>query len=141
MENGVTLFASFAKESELDEVIDQVSQLRYMGVSLKEKIFILENLRSGDQYIVTFNVEGDIGPFRDSLPVGSIPIHRKKETNTLYSINALNEIIKAHNAGKVDPTMTIPWEHFANSFLITRSGELSVMPTKIHKVVNLGDEK
>jgi hypothetical protein len=34
--------------------------------------------------------------------LNTILVHRKKETNTLYTINALNELIKKLNGGVVD---------------------------------------
>ena len=49
----------------------------------------------------------------------TISIHRKKETNILYTVNALNEVIKDLNNGILDKTMIIPWEAFQNSFILT----------------------
>ena len=48
----------------------------------------------------------------------TISIHRKKETNTLYTVNALNEVIKDLNNGILDKTMIIPWESYENSFIL-----------------------
>jgi hypothetical protein len=46
-------------------------------------------------------------------------LYTKKETNTLYTVNALNEVIKDLNNGILDKTMIIPWEAFENSFILT----------------------
>jgi len=133
----VTLFANFVRGEEIDALIQELINIASEGIEVKSKVFVLENLRDDNQYIVTFNIAGDSGAIRDYLPEGSIPVHRKREVNVLYSINALNEIIKAHNDGQVDPTKSIPWEHYRNTFLITRSGELNSIPTKLYKVVEL----
>jgi len=133
----VTLFANFVRGEEIDALIEELTRLVADDIDVKNKVFVLENLRDENQYIVTFNVAGDSGMIRDHLPEGSIPVHRKREVNVLYSINALNEIIKAHNDGQVDPTKSIPWEHYKNTFLVTRSGELNSIPTKLYKVVEL----
>ena len=133
----VTLFANFVRGEEIDALIEELTRLVADDIDVKNKVFVLENLRDENQYIVTFNVAGDSGMIRDHLPEGSIPVHRKREVNVLYSINALNEIIKAHNDGQVDPTKSIPWEHYKNTFLVTRSGELNSIPTKLYKVMEL----
>jgi hypothetical protein len=49
----------------------------------------------------------------------TISIHRKKETNTLYTVNALNEVIRSQNNGILDKTFILPWEQFQNSFILT----------------------
>jgi hypothetical protein len=133
----VTLFANFVRGDEIEVLVQELMRLANEDIEVKSKVFVLENLRDENQYIVTFNVAGDSGHIRDHLPEGSIPVHRKREVNVLYSINALNEIIKAHNDGQVDPTKSIPWEHYRNTFLVTRSGELNSIPTKLYKVVEL----
>ena len=45
-------------------------------------------------------------------------IFGKKETNTLYTVNALNEVIKDLNNGILDKTMIIPWSAYENSFIL-----------------------
>jgi hypothetical protein len=35
----------------------------------------------------------------------TILLHRKKESNTLYTINALNDLIKELNEGKADTSL------------------------------------
>ena len=45
----------------------------------------------------------------------TISLHRKKNTNTLYTINALNDLIRELNAGKLDKTYPIKWENYKNS--------------------------
>jgi len=129
------LFSTFIRWGDLPFVLETLQGLRNSGV--KDKVFVLQNLRNDEQLIVTFNIEEDSNSLRNELPAGSIPVHRKKEVNTLYSINALNEVIKSFNDGVVDPTMDIPWEHYSNSFLIIRSGKLSIIPTKLNRVVDL----
>ena len=47
----------------------------------------------------------------------TILIHRKKETNTLFSINALNEYIRAKNSGLLDPSIVINWKELTNCLL------------------------
>jgi hypothetical protein len=46
-------------------------------------------------------------------------VHRKKETNTLYTVNALNEIIQRINNGVLDKTYQLEWHNYRNSLLLT----------------------
>lgn len=49
----------------------------------------------------------------------TISIHRKKETNTLYTVNALNEVIRAVNNGVLDKSYQLDWQQYQNSFILT----------------------
>lgn len=51
----------------------------------------------------------------------TISIHRKKETNTLFSLNAINEYIRSINNGILDTSIMIDWSQFNNCFLISNS--------------------
>jgi hypothetical protein len=64
-------------------------------------------------------------------------VHRKKESNTLYTINALNELIKSLNGGVVDTRFQIDWQHYKNTILLTQQNELKQLRTKIHEIIEL----
>ena len=64
-------------------------------------------------------------------------MHRKKESNTLYTINALNELIRKLNGGVVDTKFPIEWRHYRNSILHTNKDEFKQLKTKIHKIIEL----
>ena len=84
--------------------------------------------------MITYNVDqGNI----NSIPVNTILVHRKKESNTLYTINALNDLIKKLNGGAVDPSFKINWQHYRNCILLTQHGEVKQLNTKIYKIVDL----
>ena len=72
-----------------------------------------------------------------NIPENTILVHRKKETNTLYTINALNELIKKLNGGVVDTKFPINWQHYKNCILLTQHNELNQLNTKIHKIIEL----
>ena len=91
-------------------------------------------VKSTNEYVVTYNVEqGNV----NSIPQNTILVHRKKESNTLYTINALNDLIKKLNGGVVDPTYKINWQHYNNCILLTQHGEVKQLNTKIFKIVDL----
>jgi hypothetical protein len=73
----------------------------------------------------------------NNIPDNTILVHRKKETNTLYTINALNTLIKALNGGVVDPKFKVDWQHYKNCILLTQGNELRQLNTKVHKIIEL----
>ena len=96
-------------------------------------MFVLEILGK-DEYVVTYNVDqGNV----HTIPDNTILVHRKKESNTLYTINALNELIKKATAGVVDTKYQVDWQHYRNCVLLTQHNELNQLNTKIHKIIEV----
>jgi len=124
------LFCTFVPEGGIDAFINDISS---QYTILYNKVFVLEIKNSGE-FVCTYNVDQ---PNINSIPQDTILVHRKKETNTLYTINALNELIKELNGGIVDTKYKINWQHYRNTILLTQQGELKLLRTKIHKIVEL----
>jgi hypothetical protein len=96
-------------------------------------MFVLE-IKNNNEYVITYNVEqANVA----NIPENTILVHRKKDTNTLYTINALNELIKSLNGGVVDPRYKIDWMHYRNTILLTQQNELKELKTKIHEIIEL----
>lgn len=124
------LFCTFTTESTLSEVLTTI-QSRYK--ILYNKIFVLY-ASTQDEYMCTYNVDfGNVGEFLEN----TILVHRKKETNTLYTINALNTLIKSLNDGKLDTTYRVDWQDYRNSILLTKGPELRQVSTKLHKIIEI----
>ena len=124
------LFCTFTGLDGLDALINALTKSYSI---MYNKMFVLY-VKSTDEYVVTYNVEqGNV----DSIPVNTILVHRKKETNTLYTINALNDLIKKLNGGVVDPTYRVNWQHYKNCILLTNHNELKQLNTKVFKIVEL----
>ena len=124
------LFCTFTTLDELDNLVADLTS-RY--TIMYNKMFVLQ-IKNNDEYVVTYNVEqGNVS----SIPENTILVHRKKDTNTLYTINALNELIKSLNGGVVDPRYRIDWQHYKNTILLTQQNELKELKTKIHTIIEL----
>ena len=67
----------------------------------------------------------------------TILVHRKKESNTLYTINALNTLIKQLNGGVLDTSFKVNWDDYKNCILLTKGDELKRVNTKLHKIIDL----
>lgn len=124
------LFCTFVPEQEVDAFITEICT-KY--TILYNKIFVLQ-VKDSDEFVCTYNVES---PNIDLIPENTILVHRKKESNTLYTINALNELIKSLNEGIVDTSYRVNWQHYKNTILLTQQGELKLLKTKIAKIVDL----
>jgi hypothetical protein len=126
------LFCSFSKKDELDFKLAEI--IREYKI-LYNKIFVLASPES-DEYLCTYNIE--IEGTMTRMMHNTILLHRKKETNTLYTINALNSVIKHKNQGVLDSSYQIDWQEYKNSVLLTQPDEsLRKLNTIIHKIVNL----
>ena len=125
------LFCTFSSKQELDSTLN-IIQTKYD--ILFNKIFILY-IESTNEYVCTYNI--DSVNMSNSLLENTILLHRKKESNTLYTINALNDLIKSLNGGVLDTTYTINWRDYQNCILLTHAGELRRLDTKIYKIITL----
>ena len=124
------LFCTFTTIEDLDDLLNHITSTYSI---MYNKIFVL-HIKSNDEYVCTYNIEqGNT----ESLPPNTIMVHRKKDTNTLYTINALNELIKKLNGGVVDTKFPIDWQHYRNTVLLTQHDELKQLKTKIFKIIEL----
>jgi len=124
------LFCTFTSAEGLDFLIGDISQSYTI---MYNKMFVLF-VKSTNEYVITYNVDqGNI----NSIPENTILVHRKKETNTLYTINALNELIKKLNEGVVDVNYKVNWQHYRSSILLTQHNELKQLNTKVFKIIEL----
>jgi len=123
------LFCTFAKKELLDERLQEINKEYKI---LYNKIFVLSSPES-DEYMCTYNIEIE-GPNTKILPNTTL-LHRKKDSNTLYTINALNTLIKSLNNGVLDNSFMVNWPDYRNSILLTQGEELRKLNTSIHKIV------
>jgi hypothetical protein len=124
------LFCTFTEKDLLD---DTVSKINSMYSVIYSKIFVLE-ISDSNEYVCTYNIESENTDKSRILP-GTILMHRRKETDTLYTINSLNLLIASLNNGVVDKTYRINWPDYRNSILLTRAGKFTKLNTKIHKII------
>jgi hypothetical protein len=102
---------------------------------LYSKIFVLESL-SSDEFICTYNID-TLNMEQQSVLPNTILLHRKKESNSLYTINALNLLIRSLNHGILDTNYKINWVDYKNSIMLVQNNDLNIIKTKIYKIVSL----
>ncbi len=127
------LLCTFTTKAKLQDTVDQI--LKTYSVVF-DKIFVLKNVDNPKELMCTYNIDVSQG-MPTSMLENTISLHRKKETNTLYTINALNFVIALLNDGKVDKTFPMKWENYRNTMLLTSDAGLKQIHTEIYEVVKI----
>lgn len=125
-----TLICTFVKKTEIDDVLNDLQD--YYSIR-NNKVFLLATPQKF-QYILSYNINHEE---RVEFLQNSILVHRKKETNTLYTINALNELIVTINNGILDHTIQLNWELYRNMLLVSNETGLKKIKTELKKVYHL----
>ena len=126
------LYCTFTTLDAYEEVANTI-QTSY--VILFNKIFVLESL-DGEKIMLTYNVDIN-NSSSESMVDNTILVHRKKQTNTLYTINALNELIKSLNNGILDKKFPINWDNYKNCILLIQTEGFNRIDTKVKEIINL----
>ena len=127
------LLATFTNKTDLDKTIEKIKDAYTIAFS---KIYVLQNENNINELICTYNVDLEAGADYNDVK-GTISLHRKKHSNTLYTINALNEVVANLNNGLIDSKFIVPWENFKNTLMVTNSDGLNKIPTRIYKIIKI----
>jgi len=125
------LVCTFVRKNEIDETLDNIAELFSV---LNNRVFLLKATNVQNELILSYNVLLDTK--KEFLP-GSIMVHRKKETNTIYTINALNELIMTLNNGLLDKTYSIDWERYKNMMLLKKPEGLKILNIDMVRSYNI----
>ena len=127
------LLATFTTKEDLDKTTQKIQNAYTIAFG---KIYVLQNENQVNELICTYNVDLNAGADYNDVK-GTISLHRKKHSNTLYTINALNEVISNLNNGLVDSKFVVPWENFKNTLMVTNSDGLNKISTRIYKIIKI----
>ena len=128
------LLCTFTKRNRLNEAVDIIVSCNDI---LYDKIYVFANNDDEHQLICTYNVEYSEDYIENVQD--TISLHRKKQSNTLYTINALNEVIRSKNNGILDKKFMVDWDEFQNTLLLTNENGLTKIPTKIHSIIDVNE--
>ena len=128
------LLASFTTKKDLDDTVKNIVSSYIVVFS---KVYVLQNEDNTNELICTYNVDTKDGVDYNAVK-NTISLHRKKHSNTLYTINALNEVIANLNNGIIDSKFIVPWENFKNTLMVTNSDGLNKISTRIYKIISVG---
>jgi|TARA_B110000971_G_scaffold37609_1_gene36186 hypothetical protein len=124
------LLCTFTNKEELKNTLQQIRETYHIVYNY---IYVLQNKANLEELYITYNIDTQHSP---SNPLqNTILVHRKKQSNTLYTINALNELVKEENNGVLDKKFTIDWEKFKNSIIVTNVEGTKKISTRIFEVI------
>ena len=126
------LLCTFTKRNRLYDTVSLIIECHDIVFN---KIYVFSNEDDHHQLICTYNIPQNQDNYIEG--VDTIALHRKKQTNTLYTINALNEIIREKNHGLLDKSFPIEWSEFQNTLLLVNDEGLNKIKTRIYTIVNI----
>ena len=124
------LLCTFSTVKEFQSISENIKKFYDI---YSNRIFVFSNVKVPNEIYLTYNVinaQKNIPKFPNT-----ILIHRKKQTNTLYSLNALNTLIKEEN-GCLDTSYIVDWNLYSNSLVISSDISVRIIPLKIFSVIN-----
>jgi len=123
------LFLKFSTKS------THTSDLQYLRSKLTDitnvKFFLFENLLDKNVVFMTFNTTTDLKNIKDL-----ITIHRKSETNTFYTLNAMNRLISDENAGEFKKNFAIDWTLYRDTVILTGKISSRIIPIRFLDIIN-----
>jgi len=123
------LLCTFSGTKEFKKIAEEIRKFYKV---YNNRIFVFENSKNPKEIYLTYNV---INMLKASSKFSNtILIHRKKQTNTLYTLNAMNRLIEEEN-GKLDPEYVVNWKLYENSLIITADSFLNIVPLKINLIL------
>ena len=123
------LFCTFSNIESLDHNINHILT---KNTVLYNNIFIL-SIEGNKELLITYNLDS-INLNNNLILPNTILTHRKRESNTLYTINALNALIVKLN-GHLDTKYPVKWSEYNNSIMLIQDSELNILKTKIYDIV------
>lgn len=125
------LLCTFAVPTEYKLIIEHIKQFYTLS---NNKIFVFSNEKNNNELYLTYNIIYAETSLK-KLP-NTISIHRKKQTNTLYTLNAMNKLITEENNGVFDKTYQLNWEYYKNSLIITNEVSVKIISLKIFGIIS-----
>lgn len=127
------LLCTFSTTHEYSNIVNEI--VKFYDV-LFGKVYILQNVDELDSLMLTYNID----PTKvdgNMFYTDTISVHRKKDTNTLYTINSLNALIRDLNGGIVDHNYSVDWNQYRNCILLTDESSYRMISTKLFKIIKL----
>jgi len=107
-----------------------------------DHLFILKSDEVSTFYIFTYNLlkeEFNMSELKDYGCHHSFVLQRNRETNTLFSINALNYLVSEIRMITEQQDVRVCWEGYRDSLVVMNGGKPQTIPTKLYRKVNLAN--
>ena len=129
------ILCTFTNKEELQNTLQLIRETYHIVYNY---IYVLQNKGNLDELFITYNIDTTQKPERPLED--TILVHRKKQSNTLYTINALNELVKEENGGVLDKNYSIDWDKFKNTIIVTNVEGTKKISTRIFEVIEFNQK-
>lgn len=129
------LLCTFTSKDDLQNCLQRIRETYHLVYNY---IYVLQNKSNLEELFVTYNIDTQYKP---TYPLrDTILVHRKKQSNTLYTINSLNELVKELNGGKMDKNFTVDWDMFKNCIIVTNTEGVKKISTRVYEVIEFSEK-
>jgi len=118
-----------------EEYTSLLTTLRNFYIVSGNKFFVFQNSKMPNSVFLTYNVEITSGTSFPKFP-NTIGLHRKKQTNTLYTLNAMNILIAEENGGVFDNNFQLDWGLYSNCLILTGEVSVRIIPIKLCDIIS-----
>tara|TARA_A100001391_G_scaffold121893_1_gene83139 strand:- start:4 stop:435 length:432 start_codon:yes stop_codon:yes gene_type:complete len=134
------LLASFVPTNDEDRILAEVEHIAATVDLTNNLIFLLGIPEDPDRKIITYNAYLERGkPLNSRL--FTMRVHRKKNSNTLYTINALNKAVALEHDGQTGRHLKLNWDNYRNSIMLLTDQELKVYNVEVIKIYKIETEE
>lgn len=126
-----SLFCTF---STIENYKNVIKEIRNFYTDVGRNIFVFSDGNNKHNIVLSYSVFFIDKKF-DRLP-RTIGVHRKKETNTLYTLNAMNILISEENHGIFNENIILDWELYRNSLILSSDVSVKIIPLSLLSIDN-----
>lgn len=135
MKRGV-LLASFVTTDDDEKILAEVEHIAATVDLTNNLIFLLAMPDEPERRVITYNAYLEKGkPLNSRL--FTMRVHRKKSSNTLYTINALNKAVALEHDGQTGRHLKLNWDDYKNSIMLLTGSELKVYNVEVVKIYKI----
>ena len=106
------LLASFLTTDSEEKITEEVQHIADNFELTNNYIFLLRDKEEPSKKVLTYNAVIEKNKALNTR-LFTMRIHRKKATNTLYTINALNLAVAKDNNGETGKHLKLDWEKYS----------------------------
>jgi hypothetical protein len=129
MTETLQLIGVFVNTLNLNETIKEIIQNNFLP---NKKIYILRLEDIPDNLFCSYNIIKEKQPIFGYVTPNSVILHRKHQTNTIYTINALNKLLELENS-----QYDIDWKKYKNKLITTsKNNMLNIYNTQLYSIIS-----
>jgi len=125
------LLCTFSTVEEYKNLIAQIRQF----YTVNNKLFLFNGVKLPKNIYITYNIDVEDSSHFPKFP-NTIGLHRKKQTNTLYTLNAMNKLIAEENNGVFNNKFQLNWELYSNCLILTSEISVRIIPIKLFDIIS-----